>query len=82
MLFLIIYHLVNDDSPYVFQNILRVKAKIKPYISLKEMKEQLIKTNNPKHIIEIKRVIKNRKLFWIYFVLFFLNFLIIIFRLN
>lgn len=79
---LIIYHLLNDNSPYIFQNILKIKIKNKPYISLKEMKDELKKTSNPIHIKELKRIIKNRRLFWLYFVLFVINFLYLSFRLN
>lgn len=77
---LILYHLFNDDSPYVFENILKVKVKKKPYISLNEMINQLKKTDNPKHSIQLKKTIKNRKLFWFYFTLFIINFFIISYR--
>jgi len=77
---LMLYHLFHDDSPYIFQNILKVEVKLKPYISLKEMKNELKKTNNQKHIIDLKRVIKNRKLFWLHFILFFINFFVITYR--
>lgn len=73
----LMYHLLNDDSPYVFENILKVSVDKKPFISLKEMKKQLEKIKKPEQIHELKRIIKNRKLFWVHFILFIVNFLVI-----
>jgi Na+/melibiose symporter-like transporter len=75
-----LYHLLNDDSPYVFENILKVKVKQKPFVSLKEMKTQLINAKSKEEIEELKRIIKNRKMFWLHFMMCFMNLFVVVFR--
>lgn len=74
---LMLYCLINDNSPFIFEKILKVEVKLKPFISLKEMNNQLKISENPEHINELKRLIRNRRIFWFYFILFIFNFMVI-----